>query len=152
MAPAAEAVHALLAARLIVGVDSAEARSRWALQVAPELWDAMHGRRIAAAWARHRTTSELVAASELILPGDTARMLERLPSLLVGREPQPVVVAGACDSCEREAHDASAAVVQTPSLHCPGAGGESGTNASLHHRGPRCGGRPSRCTAQRSPC
>jgi energy-coupling factor transporter ATP-binding protein EcfA2 len=98
---AGDAVHALLATGLLAGGDPGVARSRWPLQVPPELWDAMRRRPVATQWARHRPASELMRAEELILPVNTTRALDRLPALLHGDEPQPVIVRGPSSSGRR---------------------------------------------------
>jgi hypothetical protein len=98
---AGDAVHALLAAGLLSGGDAGVARSRWALQVPPALWDAVRGRPVAIDWARHRPMAELARAEDLILSTETARVLARLPGLIDAAGPQPVIVRGPAGSGRR---------------------------------------------------
>jgi len=93
---AREALHVLLGAGLLEAADAETARSRWALQVPPVLWDAMRGHPPGglAQWAVYRAPEQLRELRRLVLPDDVAEALARVPLLLDTAEPRPLVVRG----------------------------------------------------------
>jgi len=92
---ARDALQALLRAGVLRESDPDAPRPRRAVQLPPVVWDAMRGGAPPASpWARHRPAAELPTADVLVLPEETRRVLERLPTLLNGRESQPVIVRG----------------------------------------------------------
>ena len=66
-------------------------RPRWALHAPPVVWDVLRGARHGPSY---RPPEELPTLGELILPEELARSLERMPRLLEGPEPRPLVVRG----------------------------------------------------------
>jgi hypothetical protein len=93
---AREALLVLLRAALLEAADSETARSRWALQVPPVLWDAMRGHPPSglAQWAVYRPPEQLRDLPTLVLPDELAAALARVPRLLEATEPRPLVVRG----------------------------------------------------------
>ena len=93
---ARDAILALLGVGVLVAANPEAPRSRWALEVPPVLWDAMRGGvpGAAAAWARYRPPEELPQLERLVLPDEIAAALERVPALLDGPAPRPLVVRG----------------------------------------------------------
>jgi hypothetical protein len=93
---ASAAARRLLDAGLIETPDPLAARSRWALQVPPLLWEAIRGRSIGAGapWLRHRAADELTRLEDLVLDEQLGVAVLRAVALLDAHEPRPLVVRG----------------------------------------------------------
>jgi ATPase family associated with various cellular activities (AAA) len=93
---ARDAVSALLGAGVLEAANPEAPRPRWALQAPPVVWDVLRGGAPgpSAQWVRYRPAEELPTLRELILSEELARALERVPGLLAGAEPRPLVVRG----------------------------------------------------------
>jgi hypothetical protein len=87
---ARDALHGLLANGIVAAANGDAPRPRWALEVPPVLWDAMRGRTPRGYVGPDR----LPDASQLVLPAELAAALARLPALLDGEEPRPLLVRG----------------------------------------------------------
>ena len=134
---ARDALHVLLGAGLLEPAGT-EAAQRSALQVPALIWDTMHGRapRALAPWARYRPPEELPTLATLVLPDDVADALARVPRLLDGVEPRPLVVRGPRSSGRRTAVAAVARSLDRGvlELHDPVAGARlAGPLATLLH-------------------
>jgi hypothetical protein len=93
---ARDALHTLLGTGIVETANPEVPRSRWALQVPPVLWDAVRGHEpgALAQWAAYTPPERLPDHSQLVLPDELADALERVPALLVGPSPRPLVVRG----------------------------------------------------------
>lgn len=71
-------------------------RTAWALQIHSALWDALGGKGASALpmWAVHTPASDLLDASDLIIPEALHRTLESLPRLLATGEISALIVRG----------------------------------------------------------
>jgi ATPase family associated with various cellular activities (AAA) len=102
---ARDALKLLLAAGLLEAANGGAPRQRWALQVPPVLWDAMRNQPPdgLASWARYTAPEALPALDALVLPGDLAEALARVPRLLDATDPRPLLVRGPRSSGRRTA-------------------------------------------------
>jgi hypothetical protein len=93
---ARDAVGLLLETGLVEAVNPEAPRSRWALQVPAVLWPPMRGAAPTglAPWGAHRPCDELPRLDDLVLPRELATAAARLPALLAGPDPRPLVVRG----------------------------------------------------------
>lgn len=93
---AREALAQLLASGLLVAANADAPRSRWTLHVPAVLWEALRGAALPSLppWASYRPPVELPELDQLVLSAALTGMLYRLPELVGGPAPRPLVVRG----------------------------------------------------------
>jgi len=94
---------------LVQVVNPDAARTAWAVQVVPVVWDALRGTAGTATWVRHTAAAELAAIDDLVLTPALAVVAGRLPALLAAGQAGALVLRGPRGSGRRTLAGAVAA-------------------------------------------